>query len=158
MKNTSLLRCTANQVGTGHKLHFHNKHPVRTKLAAINNKNGCGTAEVRCRHFGSVSYHWYYHIRSGKRVIFFPCLFEYTIHHMIDCCFLVCLLFIPGDPLQSPNLSPAVRPCLHVLQFLWRFFSQIPAKVNSTYPRALLTSPPPPSQLRLVASRRPIES
>ena len=33
-------------------------------------------------------------------------------------CALVSLLFHPEEPLQSPNLSPAVRPCLHVLQFL----------------------------------------
>ena len=46
IKKTALLRCTANQAGTGHKLHFHPKNPVRAKLAAINNKNGCGTAEV----------------------------------------------------------------------------------------------------------------
>ena len=52
----ALLRCTANQAGTGHKLHFQPKHPVRAKLAAINNKNGCGTAEVGCRQFGSVLY------------------------------------------------------------------------------------------------------
>ena len=45
-KTTYLLRCTANQVGTGRKLHFHPKHPARAKLAAINNKNVCGTAEV----------------------------------------------------------------------------------------------------------------
>ena len=45
-KKTALLRCTANQVGTGHKLYFHPKNPVRAKLAATNNKNGCGTADV----------------------------------------------------------------------------------------------------------------
>ena len=45
-KNTALLCCTANQAGTGHKLHFQPKHPARTKLAAINNKNGYGTDEV----------------------------------------------------------------------------------------------------------------
>ena len=66
-KKTALLRCTANQVGTGHKLHFQPKRPVRAKLAAINHKNGCGTAEVWCRQFGSVSYHWYYNLKSGKR-------------------------------------------------------------------------------------------
>ena len=66
-KKTAVLRCTANQVGTGHKLHFQPKHPARAKLAAINNKNGCGTAEVLCRNFRSVSYHCNYHIRSGKR-------------------------------------------------------------------------------------------
>ena len=65
--NTALLRCTASQVGTYHKIRFQPKNPSRAKLAAINNKNGCDTAEVWCRYFGIVSYHWYYHIRSIKR-------------------------------------------------------------------------------------------
>ena len=65
----SMIRCTANQAGTGHKLHFQPKHPARAKLAAINNKNGCDTAEVWFRKFKSVSYHLYYHIWSGKRHI-----------------------------------------------------------------------------------------
>ena len=39
-----MLRCTANQAGTGHKLNFLPKNPARAKLAAINNYNGCGTA------------------------------------------------------------------------------------------------------------------
>ena len=65
-KNTTLIRCTANQASTGHKLHFQHKHPARTKMAAINNRHGCGTAEVRWRYFKSISYHWYYHILSGK--------------------------------------------------------------------------------------------
>ena len=66
-KKTYLLHCTSNQVGTDHKLHFQPKNQARVKLAEINNKNACGTAEVWCRKLGSVSYHWYYHIRSGKR-------------------------------------------------------------------------------------------
>ena len=37
-KNTTLLSCTANQVGTGHKLHFQPKNQAWAKLAAINNK------------------------------------------------------------------------------------------------------------------------
>ena len=45
-KKTYFLQCTANQAGADHKLHFQSKHPARAKLAAINNKNGCGTAEV----------------------------------------------------------------------------------------------------------------
>ena len=45
-KKTALLSCTANQAGIDHKLHFHPNNPARTKLAAINNKNGCGTAEL----------------------------------------------------------------------------------------------------------------
>ena len=45
-KNTALLCCTANQVGIGQKLHFQPKNPARAKLAAINNTNGCGRAEV----------------------------------------------------------------------------------------------------------------
>ena len=65
-KKTALLCCTANQSSTGHKLHFQPKHPARAKLAEINNKNGCGTAEVWCRHLGSILYNWYYHIRSVK--------------------------------------------------------------------------------------------
>ena len=65
-KKADLLRCTSNQVGTVHKLHFQPKNPARAKLAAINNKNGCGRAEVYCRQLVSVSYHQYYHIRSGK--------------------------------------------------------------------------------------------
>ena len=69
MKNTAFLRCTANRAVTGNKLHFQPKHQVRAKLAAINNKNGCGTAKMRCRQFGSVSYHWYYHVRSVKRYL-----------------------------------------------------------------------------------------
>ena len=67
MKKTAFLRCNTNQAGTGHKLHFQPKNPSRAKLAAINNKNGCDRAKVRWRQFGSTSYHWYYHIKSGKR-------------------------------------------------------------------------------------------
>ena len=66
IRKTALLHCTTNQVTTGHKLHFQLKNPVRAKLAVINSKSGCGTAEVWCRQFRSISYHWYYHIRSGK--------------------------------------------------------------------------------------------
>ena len=66
IKNISLLRCTANQSGTGHKLHFSpmiqlgpNWQQSTTKMAV---------ARLRCdgEIFGSISYHWYYHIRSGK--------------------------------------------------------------------------------------------
>ena len=144
-KKTALLRCTANQAGTGHKLHFQPKHPAWSKLAAINNKNGRGTAEMWCRELGRVSFHWYYHIRPEKRCCFFPRLFEHTIHHMIYCCVLVFLLFISEEALQSPNLSPSVWPCLHVLQFLWICFAQMPAKVDSTSPIALLNPLPPKS-------------
>ena len=70
-KKTALLRCTANQVGTGHKLHFQPKNPAWAKLAAINNNNVCCTAEMWCRQFGIISYHWYYTIRSGKRQLCF---------------------------------------------------------------------------------------
>ena len=45
-KKTDLLRCTANQAGIGNKLNFQPKNPARAKLAAVNNKNDCGTAEV----------------------------------------------------------------------------------------------------------------
>ena len=71
MKKTAVLCCTANQVGTGHKLHFQFKSPAMGKFAAINNKNVRGTAEVWCRQLDSVSYHWYYHIRSVNRQLCF---------------------------------------------------------------------------------------
>ena len=45
-KKIDYLCCTANQAGTGHKFHFQPKNPARAKLAAINNKNDRGTAEV----------------------------------------------------------------------------------------------------------------
>ena len=66
MKETALLRYTSIHVSTGHKLHFQPKNPARGKMTAINNKNGCGMAEVWYRQFRSISYHWYSHIRSGK--------------------------------------------------------------------------------------------
>ena len=66
IKNTAFLRCTTNQAGIGHKLHFRPNNPARAKLEPINNKNGCGTAEVSCKNFRRVSYHWYYHIMSVK--------------------------------------------------------------------------------------------
>ena len=68
-KKKALLRCTANQVGTCHKLHIQPKHPSWAKLAAINNKNGCDTAEVWCRQFRSVSYHLYFHISSLLEIL-----------------------------------------------------------------------------------------
>ena len=40
-----------------------------------------------------------YKVRKN-RCCFFPCLFEHTIHHMIDCCVLVGFLFPPEEPLQ----------------------------------------------------------
>ena len=43
-----------------------------------------------------------YKVRE-TRCCFFPCLFEHTIHHMIDCCVLMCFLFPPEEPLQSIN-------------------------------------------------------
>ena len=46
MNDMNYLCCTANQAGIDHKLHFQPKHPARAKLAPINNKNGCGNAEV----------------------------------------------------------------------------------------------------------------
>ena len=46
MKNTAMIRCTANQAGTGHKLRVQPRHPARAKLAAINNKNECGAVDV----------------------------------------------------------------------------------------------------------------
>ena len=68
-KKTGLLRCTANQVGTCHKLHFQHKNPSRAELSAINNKNGCDTTEVWCRQFRSVSYHLYFHISSSLEIL-----------------------------------------------------------------------------------------
>ena len=50
--------------------------------------------------------------------LFFSCLIEHTSRNITDCCVLVCLLFNPEEPLQLPNLSPAVLPCLHMIQFL----------------------------------------
>ena len=58
-KMTALLCFTTNQVHTCHKLHFQPKNPAWVKLAAINNKNGCYTAEVWWRQFRNVSYHLY---------------------------------------------------------------------------------------------------
>ena len=72
-KKTYLLRCTTNQVGTGYKLHFQPKNPARAKLAAINNKNDCGTDEVYCIQLGGVSYYWYYHIISGRNKSLLRC-------------------------------------------------------------------------------------
>ena len=51
-------------------------------------------------------------------LLFFYCLIEHISRYMADCCVLVCILFHPEEPLQSPNLSPSVLPCLHVIQFL----------------------------------------
>ena len=65
-KKTALLCCTAKKGRTDHNLHYQSKHPALAKLTAINNKNGCGTAEVLWRKFLRVSYHWYYYIRLGK--------------------------------------------------------------------------------------------
>ena len=49
-KMIALLRCTANQVSTDHKLHFQPKNPARAKLAAINNK--CSTCpSIYAMHF-----------------------------------------------------------------------------------------------------------
>ena len=44
--NTALLCRTANQAGQAISFLFQPKHPARAKLPAINNKNGCGTAEA----------------------------------------------------------------------------------------------------------------
>ena len=83
---------------------------------------------------------------------FFPCLIDHTSQNMTNFFVLVCLLFHSEEPLQSPNISPAVLPCLHMLQS-WIFFL-IPAKVDSASPGDLLTPPP----LIWAASRRPIGS
>ena len=45
-KKTAFIRCTANQAGTGHKLHFQPKNPARAKLATCNNKKA--VAQLRC--------------------------------------------------------------------------------------------------------------
>ena len=83
-KNTDFLRCTANQVGIRHNLHFQPKHPARAKFAAIDNKNGCGTAEVWCIQFQSISYHWYYHIWSEKIQFFTVGLATKSAHAIIS--------------------------------------------------------------------------
>ena len=57
MKKSYLLRCITNQVGTCHKHPFQPKKTARTKLSAISNKHGCGTAEVWFRQLWGVSYH-----------------------------------------------------------------------------------------------------
>ena len=54
MKKTALLRCTANQAGTDHKLHFQPKNPVRDKLAAINNKMAVARLMCDGDSFGSI--------------------------------------------------------------------------------------------------------
>ena len=59
--------------------------------------------------------------------------------------FILFLLFHPEDPLQSPNLSPAVLPCLHMLQILYIFFFRISFKVDSAFSRYLLILSPPSS-------------
>ena len=46
MKKTALLRCTANQAGTGRKLRFQPKNSARAKLAAIINKTA--VSWLRC--------------------------------------------------------------------------------------------------------------
>ena len=66
-KKTALLRCIFYNSGTGHMINFQPKNPAGAKLAAINNKNCCGMAEMQRRQFKIVSNHGYYHIRSGKR-------------------------------------------------------------------------------------------
>ena len=45
-EKTAVLCFTDKKSGTGHKLHFQPKNIAREKLATINNKNGCGMAEV----------------------------------------------------------------------------------------------------------------
>ena len=155
-KKTALLRFTVNQAGTGLKLHFQPKHLAMAKSVAITNKNGCGHGwgvMQRVRK-SFISLILTYKARK-KRCCFFLLLFGHIIHYMIDCCVPVCLLFPPEEPLQSPNLSPAVWPCLHVLQFLWFFFLKyLPRWIQQ--PQELCWSPAP--LFRLVASRRPIES
>ena len=51
----ALLCCTANQVGTGHKLYFQAQNPARSKLAAINNK--MVVAQMRCDEDSSELFH-----------------------------------------------------------------------------------------------------
>ena len=45
-KKTALICFIAKQGGTDHKLDFEPKNPALANLAAMNNKNGCGTDEV----------------------------------------------------------------------------------------------------------------
>ena len=154
-KKTTLLRCTANQAGTGHKLHFQPKNPAWAKLAAINNKNGCGTAEVWCRQFGRVSYHWYYHIRPGKRgVIFSLSVWAHHSPHDLLLCSSVSFISSWRASSIAKSLTSGSDMPAYASIFV-KVFSQIPAKVDSTPRRALLILSP---HLQLFASQRPIES
>ena len=61
---------------------------------------------------------------------------------MTDCCVLVCILFHPEETLQSPNFSPAVLPCLHMLQFLLFLFLN-PCQVRLITLKIFVDYPPP---------------
>ena len=78
-----------------------------------------------------------------ERCYFFPCPFEHTIDHMIDCWVTICLLFAPEEPILSSNLSPAVRTCLHMLQFLEDFLPN-PCQGRFNAPKSFVDSIPPP--------------
>ena len=153
-KNIVFLRCTAKQVGTGHKVYFQPKNPARAKLAVINNKNVCGTAEVWCRLFWSVLYHWYYHIRSGKRGFF---SFSFWAHHSpYD--WLLCSSVSFISFWRTCSIAKHLTICLATpacAAIFLKIFSQIPDKVDLTSPRDLLILFP---HIRLVAFWRLIEN
>ena len=72
-KNTAFLHCIANQAGTGYKLNFQPKNPAWAKLAAINNKNGCGTAEVWCKQFRKYFVSLLLSYKARKKTTFLRC-------------------------------------------------------------------------------------
>ena len=72
-ENTSLLRCTTNQVGTEHKLHFQPKIQLGSNWHESTTKMAVGRLKCDGDSFGSISYHWYYHVRSVKKIAMFRC-------------------------------------------------------------------------------------
>ena len=88
-----------------------------------------------------------YVMASLTLFLFFSSLIDPTSWNMTDFCAPVFLIFKYEEPPQSTNISQAIIPCLHILHFL-QLPPQIPAKVDSKYPRALLIlSPNPPMKL-----------
>ena len=139
-----MLRCTAYQVGIGHKLHIQPKHPAWAKLAAINNKNGCGMTEVWCRQFRRVSYHWYYHIRSGKRGVIFSLVwlstpFTIWLSVVFECVFYLLLKSLFNRQISHQRFGHACI-CSNFCEF---FFSN-PCQGRFNIPKRFIDSIPPP--------------
>ena len=63
-----------------------------------------------------------YVTESSTLLFFFTCLIEHTSRHMNDFFVMVFLFFHSEEPPQPPNLSLAILPCLHMLQFCKCFF------------------------------------